>query len=134
LGHAAFFAIGGYSSAILASRYSVHGLIALPVGAALAGALAFLVARPILRLSGHYLAMATLGLGIIVSIVINREIEFTGGPDGISVPVLPIFGWKLRRPNTWSSIIAPLLGRVLFVPLNRMRPAARRAWRAPAAS
>jgi len=62
LGHAAFFAIGGYSSAILATRYEVHGLIALMVGAALAGALAFAVARPILRLSGHYLAMATLGL------------------------------------------------------------------------
>ena len=61
LGHAAFFAIGGYSSAILASRYEIHGIIALLMGAALAGTLAFLVARPILRLSGHYLAMATLG-------------------------------------------------------------------------
>ena len=134
LGHAAFFAIGGYSSAILASRYSVHGLIALPVGAALAGALAFLVARPILRLSGHYLAMATLGLGIIVSIVINREIEFTGGPDGISVPVLQIFAWKLRGPQTWYWIVAAVLVIVIFLSLNLMRSAFGRGLRALADS
>ena len=49
-------------------------------GAVAVALLAFLVARPILRLKGHYLAMATLGLGIIIAIVINREIPMTGGP------------------------------------------------------
>jgi len=134
LGHAAFFAIGGYSSAILASRYEVHGLLALVVGAALAGALAFLVARPILRLRGHYLAMATLGLGIIVSIVINREIELTGGPDGISVPALQIFGWKLRGPETWYWIVAAVLVLVILLSLNLMRSAFGRGLRALADS
>jgi branched-chain amino acid transport system permease protein len=134
LGHAAFFAIGGYSSAILASRYEVHGLIALVVGAALAGALAFAVARPILRLSGHYLAMATLGLGIIVSIVINREIELTGGPDGISVPSLQILGWKLRGPDTWYWIVAAVLALVILLSLNLMRTAFGRGLRALADS
>ena len=52
--------------------------------------LALLVGRPILRLKGHYLAMATLGFGIIVFIVINREIWLTGGPDGIRVPGVPL--------------------------------------------
>jgi branched-chain amino acid transport system permease protein len=134
LGYAAFFAIGGYSSAILGTRYGVHGLIALVIGAALAGTLAFLVARPILRLSGHYLAMATLGLGIIVSIVINREIEFTGGPDGISVPALQILGWKLRGPETWYWIVAGVLLLVIWLSLNLMRSAFGRGLRALADS
>ena len=134
LGHAAFFAIGGYSSAILSSHYEVHGLVALLIGAATAGTLAFLVARPILRLRGHYLAMATLGFGIIVSIVINREIELTGGPDGISVPTLQVFGWKLRGPETWYWIVAAVLVLVILLSLNLMRSAFGRGLRALADS
>jgi branched-chain amino acid transport system permease protein len=134
LGHAAFFAIGGYSSAILPSRYGVHGVLALIAGAALAGVLAFVVARPILRLRGHYLAMGTLGLGIIVAIVINREIEFTGGPDGISVPALDLLGWKLRGPQTWYWIVAGALVCVVLLSLNLMHSAFGRGLRALADS
>src|SRR5581483_1922199 len=82
LGHAGFFALGAYASAVLTVRYGWNGFAALLAGAVAVGVLAFVVARPILRLRGHYLAMATLGLGIIIAIVINREIALTGGPDG----------------------------------------------------
>ena len=53
----------------------------------------FLVGRPILRLRGHYLAMATLGFGVIISIVISNEAGGPAGPDGMSVPRLSLFGW-----------------------------------------
>ena len=49
---------------------------------AAAALLAWLLGRPILRLKGHYLAMATLGMGIIISIVVATEDRITGGPDG----------------------------------------------------
>ncbi|MEJ1358261.1 MAG: branched-chain amino acid ABC transporter permease, partial [Candidatus Sedimenticola sp. (ex Thyasira tokunagai)] len=62
LGHAAFFGIGAYGSAILTTRYGWNPWPAIVAGAALTGFIAFIVARPILRLKGHYLAMATLGL------------------------------------------------------------------------
>ena len=83
LGHAGFFGIGAYASAILTTHYNWAPLPALAGGALAVGALAWLVARPILKLKGHYLAMATLGLGIIISIVISNEAKLTGGPDGM---------------------------------------------------
>src|SRR5438876_6965934 len=67
LGRAGFFALGAYASAILTARFGWPGLLAMLAGAAGTGLVAFAVARPILRLRGHYLAMATLGLGIIIS-------------------------------------------------------------------
>ena len=62
LGHAGFLGIGAYASAILCGRYEWPPACAIAAGAVVAGALAYVVARPILRLKGHYLAMATLGL------------------------------------------------------------------------
>lgn len=134
LGHAAFFAIGAYASAVLPARFGVPGLLALPLGALAAGLLAWMVARPILRLSGHYLAMATLGLGIIVSIVLNREVGWTGGPDGISVPTIRLFGWALRGQPLWYAIVAAALVLVVALSLNLMRSAFGRGLRALADS
>ena len=62
MGHAGFIGIGAYASAILPTHFGWHPLLAMAAGAAIAGLLAALVARPIFKLKGHYLAMATLGL------------------------------------------------------------------------
>src|SRR5512136_2309241 len=73
LGHAGFFGLGAYGSAILTARYGwppPAALVATTAGVAL---LALVVGRPILKLKGHYLAMATLGLGVIISIVVVTE-------------------------------------------------------------
>jgi branched-chain amino acid transport system permease protein len=134
LGHAAFFAIGAYASAILAQRYEIPGVAAMVLGGLAAGLLAWIVARPILRLHGHYLAMATLGLGIIIAIVINREGAITGGPDGISVPTLKLFGVKLRDPEVWYWIICAALFVVVWLSLHLMRSAFGRGLRALADS
>lgn len=82
LGHAAFFAIGAYTQAILVTRYDVPGVLAAVAAVVLAMVVALLVGLPLLRLRGHYLALATLGLGIIVT-VLATESEFTGGTSGI---------------------------------------------------
>jgi branched-chain amino acid transport system permease protein len=65
-----------------------HPLLAMGAGAVVTGAAGGLVARPIFKLKGHYLAMATLGLGIIINIVLRNEATWTGGPDGMPVPAM----------------------------------------------
>jgi branched-chain amino acid transport system permease protein len=131
LGHAAFFAIGAYASAILTRpEWGVPGLGAIPLGVAAAAALAFAVARPILRLRGHYLAMATLGIGVIVSIVLNREVGVTGGPDGITVAALFVGPWRLAGVETWYWIVGAVLWLAAFLSLNLIDSPVGRALRA----
>jgi branched-chain amino acid transport system permease protein len=84
LGHAGFFGLGAYLSGILTATYGWNPWLAMPLAAAVVGVLAFTIGFPILKLKGHYLAMATLGMGIIMYIVFNETIELTGGPSGLS--------------------------------------------------
>jgi len=84
LGHAGFFGLGAYLSGILTATYGWNPWLAMPLAAIIVGALAFLIGFPILKLKGHYLAMATLGMGIIMYIVFNETIDLTGGPSGLS--------------------------------------------------
>jgi branched-chain amino acid transport system permease protein len=84
LGHAGFFAVGAYFSAILTTRAAWSPWPAMAAGAVATTALAVLVGIPTLRLKGHYLAMATLGFGEIVYVVLKADPGgLTGGPDGI---------------------------------------------------
>ncbi|MEI6208077.1 MAG: branched-chain amino acid ABC transporter permease [Desulfuromonadales bacterium] len=84
LGHAGFFGLGAYLSGILTSTCGWNPWLAMPLVAAVVGAAAFLIGFPILKLKGHYLAMATLGMGIIIYIVFNETVALTGGPSGLS--------------------------------------------------
>lgn len=129
LGHAGFFALGAYASAILTRRYEIPGLIAMVMGAVGVGLLAFVVARPILKLKGHYLAMATLGLGIIVAIVINREIWLTGGPDGVRVPALFVGEWRVSRIEDWYWVAGGSMLLAVWLSLNLIDSGVGRALR-----
>jgi len=130
LGHAGFFGMGAYSSAILTTHFNWPPLVALIAGAVAVALLAFLVARPILKLKGHYLAMATLGLGIIISIVITNETQYTGGPDGITVPALSLFGWEITGEKSWYGVVAVLLVLLTWCALNLIDAPAGRALQA----
>ena len=91
LGHAGFFGLGAYLSGILTASYGLDPWLVMPLAAIAVGCLAFLIGFPILKLKGHYLAMATLGLGIIIYIVFNETVDLTGGPSGLSgIPNLSI--------------------------------------------
>ena len=81
--------------------------------------MAFVVGRPILRLKGHYLAVATLGFGLLLAIVLTNEARLTGGPDGMSVPRLVLFDWPCaaRRPGTGSRRRRFLIGAALALNL-----------------
>lgn len=109
LGHAGFVGIGAYATAILPTHFGWHPILAMLAGAAIASAIAAIVARPIFRLKGHYLAMATLGLGIIIAIVIKNEAAYTGGPDGMPVAALGLMGFEISGEKQWYWVLAALL-------------------------
>lgn len=102
LGHAGFFGIGAYFSAIMTSNYGWSAIPALIVGAVGVAIIAWAVGRPILRLKGHYLSMATLAVGFIIAIILNNERAITGGPDGMPVPAFDVFGWELSPFGQYS--------------------------------
>lgn len=130
LGHAGFFGLGAYGSAVLTSHFGIAPIAALALSAVAVGLLAHLVARAILRLQGHYLAMATLGLGVIVSIVLTNEAGLTGGPDGMIVPEFEIFGVGLSGETRWYWVFAGFLVAAVVFAGNLVESPAGRALRA----
>jgi branched-chain amino acid transport system permease protein len=130
LGHAGFFGLGAYASAVLTSRYEWPPLLALIVGALATALLAWAIARPVLKLRGHYLAMATLGLGIIISIVIVNEGTWTGGPDGMSVSAFSMFGFEFTDEKRWYGLAALVLLVLSWCALNLIDAPAGRALQA----
>jgi len=107
LGHAGFAGIGAYACALAPVYLGVPPALAIPLGAVVSGLLAWFVGRPILRLKGYYLAVASLGFGILISMVLNNERELTRGPDGIDVPELGLrallgdWGLDLSNGQFW---------------------------------
>jgi len=130
LGHAGFFALGGYGSAILATRYGLPTWLSLPLACAGVALLALAIGRPTLRLKGHTLAMATLGLGVIIAIVITTEDRLTGGPDGMAVPALLLFGWAVAGERTWYWISGAVLLATVWLAFNLIESPRGRALRA----
>jgi len=120
LGHAGFLGIGAYSVAIGPVYFGVPSWLCVFAGAVLSGIVAFLVGRPILRLKGHYLAVATLGFGLLVAIVLTNEAGWTGGPDGMSVPKLMLFGWSVRGSDAWYWISGTTFVGGFVLALNLM--------------
>jgi branched-chain amino acid transport system permease protein len=130
LGHAGFLGLGTYASAVLTAHFNWPPLAALLVGAAGTGLVAFVIARPILSLRGHHLAMATLGMGIIISIILNNETAYTGGSDGMSVPPFSIGPWTIAGDRNWYYLLAGLLVLVVWGATNLVNSPAGRALQA----
>ncbi|WP_305988971.1 branched-chain amino acid ABC transporter permease [Roseibium sp. MMSF_3544] len=136
LGHAGFAGIGAYSCALAPVHLGLHPALAVLLGAGISGVLALLIGRPILRLKGYYLAVATLGFGILVSMILSNERGLTGGPDGISVPGLGLrpllrdMGLRLSGGEFWYIVNAVVLLVSIWIALNLYQSATGRAMRA----
>lgn len=131
LGHAAFFGLGAYTTGILTATFGVNPWLALLAGLVVAGVAAFLVGVPALKLRGYYLAMATLGFGIIVYIIFNQAQEWTGGPSGLTgIPSLTLAGFPLDSPDRLFLLIWPVLGVILLLSANLVDSRLGRALRA----
>lgn len=113
LGYVAFYAIGAYSWALLASgQFDVHLPFALVllIGASLAGIAGVLLGIPVLRLRGDYLAIVTLGFGEIVRVLMNNLDAITNGPQGIArIDAARLFGWTLQTPYDFLYLLVAML-------------------------
>lgn len=132
LGHAAFFGIGAYTTAILCTRMtSFPTWLGVICGAVLAGAIGWLVGKPVLRLKGHYLAMATLGLGAIAFILFQQMTWLTGGTVGImSIPPLSIFGLSFDNDLRFFYLVWIVVALLMLLSINLIRSRVGRALRA----
>ena len=131
LGHAAFYGLGAYATAICTTRFGLPIPVGMAAGVTLAAAVAWIVALPTLKLKGNYLAMATLGFGIIVSIVFNEAVDLTGGPSGfVGIPRLALFGHTFESDHSYYNLMAVVLTLVVLLALNLMKSRTGRALRA----
>lgn len=132
LGHAAFMAIGCYTN-ILMLNAGVPWLISFPLAGLLAGFFGTLVALPVLRLHGVYLALATLALSIIAGDIIVLLEDYTGGVSGIAVPDISIFGYgvnKYANPYAFYYTVLVVVLIVIAAYRNVLRSPAGRSFAA----
>ena len=112
MGHAAFYAVGAYVTAILNTHYQIPILLLIPVAGAAAALFALIVARPIIHLRGGYLLIVTIGIVEIVRIaLINDVFGLTGGANGIFGIARPeLFGIKIRKAIQFYYLIWIMVG------------------------
>lgn len=116
LGHAAFYGLGAYGSGILTAKLAWAPFPAMLAAALLTGGVALVIGLITLRLKEHYLALATLGAGVIIYIFFNEQVELTGGPSGFSgIPYFSIGGWSFDTEISYYYLVwFFLLFAVLF--------------------
>ncbi len=125
MGHAAFYAVGAYVTAILNTRFGIPVLWLIPVAGAAAGLFALVVARPIIHLRGDYLLVVTIGIVEIVRIALTNDVwGLTGGANGIFGISRPeLFGIKIKKGIQFYYLIWGAVGVtvLLFSWLDRSR-------------
>ncbi len=128
LGHAAFLGLGAYTTAILAARWQVPLLLALPASGAVAALAGVLVGAPSLRIKGLYLAMATLSFQVIAEFIFVNAEPLTGGIRGINVPSPSLLGIELANDRALYAPIAALAVLGTWFAANVRRSRAGRAF------
>ena len=122
LGHAAFFGLGAYGSAILTATYHLPPWPAMLLTAAAVALVALIIGVPTLRLSGHYLAMATLGFNYVIHSILVQWDAVTGGPSGLSgVPPLALFGLSFNSDVKFHYLVWTFAIVALTLCLNLVR-------------
>lgn len=135
LGHAAFYGIGAYVSAILTVKLDVSPWLAMLAGVVITAAAAYAIGTLIFRLSEHYLAVATLGLGIVVFLAFGEFREWTGGSSGLpGVPSLAIGGYVLQGDLAYYYLVWGVVVLLMAASLNVVNSRVGRALRAIHAS
>ncbi|MGD9506125.1 MAG: branched-chain amino acid ABC transporter permease [Syntrophobacteraceae bacterium] len=120
LGHAAFYGIGAYTTAILTTHAQWPPLLALPAAVLLTAVVALVVGFPTLKLTGYYLGMGTLGFGMIVYILLREWSAVTGGASGlVGVPPLAVGGFTIRPGRDYFYLVW-LMVMLLFIICERV--------------
>lgn len=120
MGHAAFYAVGAYTAAIINTTYGIPILWLMPLAGLMAGVFALIVARPIIHLRGDYLLIVTIGIVEIVRIaLINNIFDITGGANGIFGISRPsLFGYKIAKPQQFFYLIWSFAALTIFLLLR----------------
>ena len=136
LGFVAFFAVGAYTVALLTA--DTPGLpadltffAALPIAVAVAAAAGFLFGLPVLRVRGDYLAIATLGLGEIIRVLVLSDMlkPLLGGAQGIvNIPKPVVFGWTLSTPTALFYLTAAFTALAGYVAWRLQHSGLGRRW------
>jgi branched-chain amino acid transport system permease protein len=131
LGHAGFYGLGAYVSAVLSVRYGLSPWLGMPVAAVATGALAYVVGIPTLRLTSYYLGMATLGVGVVLQLAFVQLHGITGGSSGLA-GILP---WDLGPVRFTTStqhylLVWTFAGAALWVARNLVNSRVGRVLRA----
>jgi branched-chain amino acid transport system permease protein len=130
LGHAAFYAIGAYATAILNTQLHIPILILLPISALVAGLFAFAVTSPVIHLKGDYLCVVTIGIGEIVRLaMINNLFGLTGGPNGVPGVQNPMIGsFVIRSSGQFYYYVWIVIGLVILGLIGLQHSRIGRAW------
>lgn len=128
LGHAAFLAIGAYTTAIFASTLNMKFWVCLPASGVAAACAGLLVGIPCLRLKGLYLAMATMSFGVVVEYVTVTWEDLTLGVRGISVPTLDVFGYALDSNEKLYYFLVAVTALAVIAATNLVRTRVGRAF------
>jgi branched-chain amino acid transport system permease protein len=118
-GHSAFYGMGAYTAAILTMKAGFPTLAALVIGALVAGVIALIVGRPVLKLRYFYLALATIGLGQIFLVLVQQLRNITGSTAGLApVPYLNILGFQFNT-NLRQYYLVWVAAAVIIVFIDR---------------
>ncbi|WP_027389770.1 branched-chain amino acid ABC transporter permease [Chrysiogenes arsenatis] len=119
MGVAGFYGLGAYTTGVATVHWGVSPWMGISLAVLICGGLSYLIGRPTLRLKGHSLAMATLGIGIVLFIFFMETIPLTGGPDGLSgIPPLSIGDFAFESDLTHYWLGAGALWLVVLLSLN----------------
>lgn len=119
LGHAAFYGMGAYGSAILTVNYGLNPWLAMLIAALATALLAWGIGIPTLKLKEHFLALATLGFGIIIYMVLLQESALTGGPSGLTgIPYITLGGFRFDQDFKYYYLVWAFVFFTIYICRN----------------
>ena len=121
LGYVAFYAVGAYSYALLATTFDLGFWVCLPFAGLMAALAGVILGFPVLRLRGDYLAIVTLGFGEMIRVILLNWYDFTRGPDGISgIPRPSFFGIAEFKRSLPDGLTFHDLFGISYSPIHRI--------------
>jgi len=127
-GHAAFVAVGAYTSALLTGGAGISFWLAVPIAGLFAGIIGLIVGLTSIRLKGFYLIISTLAAHFIIMYVISHWTSITGGSFGLSAPPPELFGFSFNSPERYYYIALGALLLATYVAKNISRTNVGRAF------
>ncbi|WP_458414205.1 branched-chain amino acid ABC transporter permease [Schinkia sp. CFF1] len=130
LGHAAFYGVGAYATAVLTTTYHLNPWVGLIFSLFIPGVVAFLIGFTMSRLNGYYLAMATLAFGIIVHVLLVEWKSVTKGASGLfGIPKVQLFGYNLMSGTPYYYFVWAFAILIIIISLNIINSRIGRALR-----